>query len=109
MASPVFALNRIHTFVPEIVVRKLCSRADRLDQAVMKYAFNSTSRSARLQSLRTTISGTNVCIRFIHIIKPCLSRHDMQSMLDTFVNHIHSHGIAGVCFEPGLIPVLIRL
>ncbi|KAF3007263.1 3-hydroxy-3-methylglutaryl-coenzyme A (HMG-CoA) reductase isozyme [Penicillium rubens] len=34
------------------------------DQAVMKYAFNSTSRSARLQSLRTTISGTNVCIRF---------------------------------------------
>jgi hydroxymethylglutaryl-CoA reductase (NADPH) len=34
------------------------------DQAVMKYAFNSTSRSARLQSLRTTISGTNVCVRF---------------------------------------------
>lgn len=30
------------------------------DQAVMKYAFNSTSRSARLQSLRTTIFGTNV-------------------------------------------------
>ncbi|CAG8907422.1 unnamed protein product [Penicillium egyptiacum] len=33
-------------------------------QTVMKDAFNSTSRFARLQSLRTTISGTNVYIRF---------------------------------------------
>ena len=31
-------------------------------QRVMKYAFNSTSRYARLQSLRTTISGRNVYI-----------------------------------------------
>ncbi|CRL19611.1 Hydroxymethylglutaryl-CoA reductase, class I, metazoan [Penicillium camemberti] len=33
-------------------------------QTVMKDAFNSTSRFARLQSLRTTIAGTNVYIRF---------------------------------------------
>nr|AOV86533.1 HMG-CoA reductase [Penicillium brevicompactum] len=33
-------------------------------QTVIKDAFNSTSRFARLQSLRTTIAGTNVYIRF---------------------------------------------
>jgi Hydroxymethylglutaryl-CoA reductase len=33
-------------------------------QTLMKDAFNSTSRFARLQSLRTTIAGTNVYIRF---------------------------------------------
>lgn len=33
-------------------------------QTVMKEAFNSTSRFARLQSMRTTIAGTNLYIRF---------------------------------------------
>ncbi|OQD63204.1 hypothetical protein PENPOL_c010G03218 [Penicillium polonicum] len=33
-------------------------------QKVMKDAFNSTSRFARLQSMRTTIAGTNLYIRF---------------------------------------------
>ncbi|KAJ5420344.1 hypothetical protein N7465_002863 [Penicillium sp. CMV-2018d] len=51
------------SLLPRAGVAKAWLDSD-VGQNVMKNAFNSTSRFARLQSMRTTIAGTNVYIRF---------------------------------------------